>query len=142
MAGRTEEEIREKQAHVRRRGGGRRAQPGCDRLRHARRRRGFEATQKTALNLGWNQPFYSYNENTSNGNATANANIKYLMNSGFSYYDSSSELKQDKSFGTYEKTSDDPLTVKYTVGDDTKWSDGTPVDAADMLLVWASGAAT
>ena len=38
------------------------------------------------------------------------------------------------SFGTYEKTSDDPLTVKYTVDDDTKWSDGTPVDAADMLL--------
>ena len=38
----------------------------------------------------------------------------------------------------YEKTSDDPLTVKYTVNDDTKWSDGTPVDAADMLLVWAA----
>ncbi|MET0998213.1 MAG: ABC transporter family substrate-binding protein, partial [Marmoricola sp.] len=42
------------------------------------------------------------------------------------------------SYGTYEKTSDDPLTVKYTVGDDTKWSDGTPVDAADILLVWAA----
>ena len=34
-------------------------------------------------------------------------------------------LRPDKSFGTYEKVSDDPLTVKYTVADDTKWSDGT-----------------
>ncbi len=100
---------------------------------------GTSGNKKTSLNLGWNQPFYSYNENTSNGNATANANIKYLMNGGFNYYDASAELKQDKSFGTYEKVSDDPLTVKYTVADDTKWSDGTPVDAADMLLVWASG---
>jgi peptide/nickel transport system substrate-binding protein len=100
---------------------------------------GNKTATKTSLNLGWNQPFYSYNENTSNGNATANANIKYLMNGGFNYYDAGAELKTDKSFGTYEKVSDNPLTVKYTVNDNTKWSDGTPVDAADMLLVWASG---
>ena len=72
------------------------------------------ANQKTSLTLGWNQPFYSYNENTSNGNATANNNIKYLMNEQFWYVDANGELKADKSFGTYEKTSDDPLTVKYT----------------------------
>ena len=99
---------------------------------------GSTSTQKTALNLGWNQPFYSYNDQTSNGNATANANIKYLMTSGFNYYDASSELKQNPSFGSYEKTSDSPLTVKYTIGADTKWSDGTPVDGADMLLDWAA----
>ncbi len=91
-----------------------------------------------AINVGWNQPFYSYNEFTSNGNATANANIKYMMNSNFWYYDPELNLKKDTSFGTYEKTSDDPLTVKYTVADGVNWSDGTPVDAADMLLVWAS----
>lgn len=96
------------------------------------------SNQKTSLTLGWNQPFYSYNELSSNGNATANANIKYLMNDQFWYYDPQSELKANKSFGTYEKVSDDPLTVKYTVADDAKWSDGTPVDAADMLLCWAS----
>jgi peptide/nickel transport system substrate-binding protein len=96
------------------------------------------SNEKTSLNLGWNQPFYSYNEYTSNGNATANANIKYLMNSQFWYVNAAGELEQDTSFGTYEKTSDDPLTVKYTVADDSKWSDGTPVDAADMLLCWAA----
>ncbi len=93
---------------------------------------------KTSLTTGWNQPFYSYNDSTANGNATANANVKYLMTDQFFYFDAKSELHANTSFGTYEKTSDDPLTVKYTVSDDTKWSDGTPVDAADLLLVWAS----
>ena len=95
-------------------------------------------SSKTSLNVGWNQPFYSYNELSGSGNATANSNIKYLMNSQFWYYDENSELKADTSFGTYEKTSDNPLTVKYTIADGVKWSDGTPVDAADMLLYWAS----
>ncbi len=99
---------------------------------------GSSGDQKTALNLGWNQPFFSYNENTSNGNATANANIKYLMNDQFVFYNADAELQMNDSFGTMEKTSDDPLTVKYTLSDDTTWSDGTPVDAADMLLVWAA----
>jgi peptide/nickel transport system substrate-binding protein len=93
--------------------------------------------QKTSLTLGWNQPFYSYNQDTSNGNATANNNIKYLMNSQFWYVDADGNPQADKSFGTYEKVSDNPLTVKYTVADGVKWSDGTPVDAADMLLDWA-----
>ena len=41
------------------------------------------SNEKTSLNLGWNQPFYSYNDATSNGNATANAIIKYLMHGQF-----------------------------------------------------------
>lgn len=97
-----------------------------------------KSAQKTSLNIGWNQPFYSYNELSTNGNATANANIKYLMNDQFFYYDAQSELKANKSFGTYEKVSDNPLTVKYTVADDAKWSDGAPVDASDLLLNWAT----
>lgn len=97
-----------------------------------------QADEKTTLSVGWNQPFYSYNSATSNGNATANAVILYMMNGGFVYYDAEAQLQQDETFGTYEKISDDPLTVKYTVGDDTTWSDGTPVDAVDMLLDWAA----
>jgi peptide/nickel transport system substrate-binding protein len=94
--------------------------------------------QKTSITLGWNQPMYSYNGNTSNGNATANNNIKYLMNKVFWYVDEAGELQADSSMGTYEKTSDDPLTVKYTVNDEMTWSDGTPVDAVDLLLNWAA----
>lgn len=92
----------------------------------------------TSVNIGWNQPFYSYNDDSSTGNATANAIVLYLMQSGFNYYNADLELTPDESFGTYEKLSDDPLQVKYTVNEDVTWSDGTPVDAADMLLSWAA----
>lgn len=92
----------------------------------------------STVTVGWNQPFYSYNSASSHGNATANAIILYMTQSGFNYYDAELNLAQDTSFGTYEKTSDDPLTVKYTVNEGVTWSDGTPVDAADMLLYWAA----
>jgi peptide/nickel transport system substrate-binding protein len=92
----------------------------------------------TAISVGWNQPFYSYNDNTSTGNNVTNANIRYMTNGQFYYYDAKSELKADTSFGTYEKTSDNPLTVKYTLNADDKWSDGTPYDASDLLLSWAA----
>ncbi|WP_050761666.1 ABC transporter family substrate-binding protein [Beutenbergia cavernae] len=95
-------------------------------------------SQDTAVTFGWNQSFYEYNGDSSTGNATANAIVLYLMNSAFRYFDEDLNIAQDTSFGTYEKTSDDPLTVEYTVNDDVAWSDGTPVDAADMLLSWAA----
>ncbi|MEJ5915688.1 ABC transporter family substrate-binding protein [Pseudokineococcus sp. 1T1Z-3] len=92
----------------------------------------------SSIQIAWNQSFYEYNDDTATGNATANAIILYLMNSGFNYYDDSLELVRDESFGTYELVGEDPLTVEYTINEDVTWSDGTPVDAADMVLYWAS----
>jgi len=97
-----------------------------------------EVVEGSSITVAWNQAFYSYNSNTSFGNATANANIVYMTNSGFNYYDNEPKLIRDESFGTYEIVSEDPLTVQYTINDSTQWSDGTPVDAADMLLAWAA----
>lgn len=97
-----------------------------------------EIVEGTSLNVAWNQPFYSFNGSTSFGNATANNNIVYATNSGFAYYNDVPELVQDESFGSYEKVSDDPLVIKYTIADGVKWSDGTDVDAADLLLNWAA----
>jgi peptide/nickel transport system substrate-binding protein len=97
-----------------------------------------EVVEDSTVTVAWNQPFYSYNGNTSYGNATANANIIYATNSWFNYYNNVPELVQDTSFGTYELVNEDPLTVTYTVNEGVKWSDGTAVDAADLLLVWAA----
>lgn len=99
---------------------------------------GSEIVEDTALTVAWNQAFYAYNTNTSDGNATANNNIIYMTTDGFAYYDNGPALVQNTDFGTYEKISDDPLQVKYTIKDGVKWSDGTPVSAADMLLSWAA----
>ncbi|GAA4629141.1 ABC transporter family substrate-binding protein [Cellulomonas oligotrophica] len=95
-----------------------------------------EIEEDTAVNVGWNQPFYSQNNLTSTGNATTNANVIYLTNAAFNYYDGDLALQQFSDVGTYEKVSDDPLTVKYTINEGVTWSDGTAVDAADMILYW------
>ena len=92
--------------------------------------------ENTTVSVAWNQPLYSFNQNTTTGNATANANVLYLTQSGFNYYDADFNLVQNTEFGTYEKLSDDPLTVKYTVNEGVTWSDGVAVDAADLLLHW------
>jgi peptide/nickel transport system substrate-binding protein len=52
--------------------------------------------------------------------------------------DSAKVVRNDK-FGRYEKVSDQPLKVKYTVNDGVKWSDGEAIDAGDLLLAWAAG---
>jgi peptide/nickel transport system substrate-binding protein len=97
-----------------------------------------DIVQGSSISVGWNQGFYSANSSTSNGNASANANILYMANSGFNYYDAESKLIKNEQFGTYELVSNDPLTVKYTVNSGVKWSDGAAVDASDMLLAWVA----
>ncbi|GAA5091669.1 ABC transporter family substrate-binding protein [Microbacterium yannicii] len=92
----------------------------------------------SSITAAWNQAFYSMNGNTSFGNATANNNINYLVLDGFNYYNNTPELVENTSFGSYEMVSEDPLTVKYTINEDAKWSDGAPVDASDLMLHWAA----
>lgn len=96
------------------------------------------APEKTSVSVMWNQAFYTANTATTFGNATANANIMYLTNDTVNYYDKALNIVNNKSYGTYEKVSDDPMTIKQTVADTATWSDGTPVTAADLLLQWAA----
>ncbi len=91
-----------------------------------------------SINVSQNQAFFSVNADTNHGNAAANANILYMMNDSFGYYDPDLHYKPNKSFGTEKKISDKPLKVQYKLADTAKWSDGTPVTAADMLLEWAA----
>ncbi|MDN3494668.1 ABC transporter family substrate-binding protein [Planococcus sp. APC 4015] len=92
----------------------------------------------SSITAAWNQAFYSMNGNTSFGNATANNNINYLVLDGFNFYNNTPELEQNTSFGSYELISEDPLTVSYTINEGVNWSDGTPIDAADLMLYWAA----
>lgn len=99
---------------------------------------GSEIVEDTSVSVGWNQPFYSQNNLTSIGNATTNANVLYLTNPYFNYYDGDLEIQPIESVGTYEVVSEDPFTVKYTIADDLTWSDGVPVTAADLILAWGA----
>jgi peptide/nickel transport system substrate-binding protein len=57
---------------------------------------------------------------------------------GFNYFDNTPQLVKNESFGSYEVLEEDPLTIQYTIADDVTWSDGTPIDAADLMLNWAA----
>lgn len=94
--------------------------------------------ENTSVSVAWNQPLYSFNGSTTSGNATANQNVAYLTQQSFNYYDNEFNLVKNTDFGSYEKISDDPLTVKYTVKKGVTWSDGVQVDAADLLLNWVA----
>lgn len=82
--------------------------------------------------------FSSFNANTADGNSDINGKIDYATHSGFNYIDNNLNIVKNEKFGKYEKVSDDPLTVKYTLNDGVKWSDGAPVDVNDLVLNWAT----
>jgi peptide/nickel transport system substrate-binding protein len=90
------------------------------------------------VRVAWNDPLLSFNKNSSRGNATANNNIMYMTNAGFSYYDKDLNYINNDQFGTCEVVSLDPLTVKYTVNEGVTFSDGVQIGAADMILSWGA----
>lgn len=82
--------------------------------------------------------FIGYNSNTPQTYSTYNSAITDRVLSGFSYFGTDGVIYQNKDMGSYEKLSDSPLTIKYTINPDAKWSDGTPITTADAVLAWAT----
>lgn len=95
-----------------------------------------EVIENTEITVSWNDIIDNFNTESTSGNNVANAIVTYMTTSGFNYYDNSPALVQNTDFGTYEKVSDEPLTVEYKINDNVKWSDGVAVDEADLLLAW------
>lgn len=81
--------------------------------------------------------FTSFNSESASGASDINAKVGYATRSAFNYIDNELKVVRNDKYGSYEKVSDDPLTVRYTVNEGVKWSDGEPVTAADMVLSWA-----
>lgn len=57
---------------------------------------------------------------------------------GFAYFGTDGQIHHNDDMGSFEKVSDDPLKVKYTINKDAKWSDGTDITVADAILAWGS----
>ena len=78
----------------------------------------------------------SLNSGTSDGNTTYNAQVSYLTNSGFLYYDNNTVLRYNTKLGTMKitKQASTDFRIKYTLTKGQTWSDGTPITAEDMLL--------
>lgn len=94
------------------------------------------------VTAAYNGPVTSLWDGTANQYSTYNANVQNFTQSSFNYYslvDGKPTLVPNTAFGTYTVVSKSPLTVKMTINQGVNWSDGDPVNAADMLLNWASG---
>ena len=102
------------------------------------------ASDGGTITIATTNAFTSFNGDTPEANLDTNGMVGYLTGvsgglglGGFMRLDADYSVLTNDDFGTYEKVSDDPLTVKYTLKDDLKWSDGEPITADDMLFSWA-----
>ncbi len=92
----------------------------------------------TSVAVAVTDAFSSANPSTTFGNQPTNAAVAAATSSHFASYDSAPALVEDTSFGTAEVVSTSPFQVKYTIAPGVDWSDGTPVDAADLMLAWVA----
>jgi peptide/nickel transport system substrate-binding protein len=90
------------------------------------------------LTVGWNQPLYSLNHLSSNGNNATNGIVTYLTRARWGFYNENLEWNWNKDFGEATVQSEDPLVIKQTINEAATWSDGTPLSAADQVLEWAA----
>ncbi len=90
------------------------------------------------FSYGYEQEFFSYNNDQGDTNASANTIVLNLINSGFFQYGPDGAPFPNEEFGTYEVTSEDPLVVEYTFAEGAVWSDGEPIDCDDAVLLWTA----
>lgn len=64
--------------------------------------------------------------------------LSNLTSEGFFYLNEFGALVPNELFGTVTVDSQSPLTVTYEIAAGRKWSDGQPVDSADLVLSFAA----
>lgn len=95
-------------------------------------------TSDATFTYAYEQELDTYNQSTSGGNASKNAIPLNRVLPGFWRYATDGTIEATTDFGTYEKTSDDPLTVEYTFDENAVWSDGEAIDCDDAYLAYIS----
>lgn len=90
------------------------------------------------INVGIEQTPGGFNGQTAGANSVYTAYVDNLTQSNFVNVQPDGSLQPNPEFGTYEKTSESPLTVEYTFDENAVWSDGTPIDCDDAMLAWAA----
>ncbi|WP_136057382.1 ABC transporter substrate-binding protein [Microbacterium sp. K24] len=88
------------------------------------------------ITVGWTQEFTSANAAASP--TAGNLDIAAMMRGRFGDV-VDGEFVPDEGFGTVKISSDEPFRATYDLAEPA-WSDGIPLDAADLLLGWAGEA--
>lgn len=87
----------------------------------------------SVITVGWSGDLTSVN--AAAAPTAANIDIAQMVRGDFGDV-VDGEFVPDAGFGTISIVSDDPFTVRYDLAEPA-WSDGIPLDAADLLLGWA-----
>jgi peptide/nickel transport system substrate-binding protein len=93
-------------------------------------------TSNKTITWAYEQELSAYNQNTADGHSSANAVVLNPVLDGFWTFKPDGGIQPRTEFGTYQKTADQPLTVKYSINPKATWSDGTPIDCDDVTLTW------
>lgn len=88
------------------------------------------------VSVAWDGTLTSTNTATRSGATAGNLDVSALTRSQFGTVDEDT-VQVDEGFGTAKVVDQDPFTVRYDLAEPT-WSDGIPLDAADLLLAWAA----
>lgn len=93
----------------------------------------------SSVTVGWSESLTSFNAASNAGNTEGNREIAAVTRDAFARV-AGGEVVEDETFGAVEviDTSTTSFTVRYDLAERT-WSDGIPIDAADLLLAWAAG---
>lgn len=91
----------------------------------------------SAATVGWTGRLTGTNTASVDGATAGNLDVAALTRGQFAEnVDGAAVI--DESFGTATVTNPETFTVRYDLAEPT-WSDGIPVDAADLMLAWAAG---
>lgn len=93
----------------------------------------------SSVSVGWSKSVTSLNAATLDGATPGNREIAAATRGQFARV-AGGDVEVDESFGSVEitDTAATSFTVRYDLAEPS-WSDGIPVDAADLLLAWAAG---
>jgi len=95
-----------------------------------------QAAAKSTVILHSAADITSLNSSTAEGNTAYNNVVASLTGMGFTYYNNETELVMNTNFGSMKivKSAPKDFQISYTVKKGQLWSDGTPIDAVDLLL--------
>jgi peptide/nickel transport system substrate-binding protein len=92
-----------------------------------------------AVTVGWTNELTSLNAGTTSAATDGNTAVAQATHDTFARI-VEGDVVADESFGVVEVVDPAPtsFTVRYDLAE-REWSDGVPIDAADLLLAWAAG---
>ena len=89
--------------------------------------------------IGWQGELTSVNAASREGATAANVDVAAATRAQFATIANDGTLAPNPDLGEVEIVDEEPFTVRDDLVDDGMWSDGVPLDAADLLLAWAAG---